>query len=111
MMKVAFYKLSSGRNPVTSFIDGLSKEDQAKFVRVIEGIETQGFQCPGVKFKRLIGKLWEIKFGGEGGSYRVAYVVIEGPLMLWIHAFKKTSQKTPQKELDIALKRMKEILP
>ncbi|HXL73865.1 MAG TPA: type II toxin-antitoxin system RelE/ParE family toxin [bacterium] len=30
--------------------------------------------------------------------------------MIWLHAFKKTTQKTPKKDLRVAVKRMKEVL-
>ena len=49
-------------------------------------------------------------FLSQGGGYRVAYVMLNGDEMVWLHAFKKTTQKTPVKELDLAEKRMKEVL-
>jgi len=30
--------------------------------------------------------------------------------MIWLHAFKKTTQKTPKNDLRLAIKRMKEVL-
>jgi len=63
-----------------------------------------------LKFKKLRGKLWEIKFNSIGGSYRVVYVVVEQDSMVWLHIFRKTTQKTPINYLDIAEKRMKEVL-
>jgi len=58
----------------------------------------------------LRGKLWEIKFKSKGGGYRVIYVMVEQDSMLWLHAFKKDSQKTPPEELELAERRMKEVL-
>lgn len=76
---------------------------------VFEGIKENGFECPRVKFRQLYGKLWEIKFGGDSGKYRIAYVLAGKDLMIWLHAFKKTTQKTPKNDLALAEKRMVEV--
>jgi phage-related protein len=109
-MKVDFYMTASGRSPIEDFIKGLSAADQARFADVYTGIVAHGLSCPRVIFKPLTGKLWEIKFTGKGGKYRIAYVVVVGDRMIWLHAFKKKTQKTPQNDLEIAEKRMKEVL-
>ena len=109
-MRVAFYNSSSGRSPVEDFIGTLSKVDQARFRDVFEGIESYGLECPRVQFRQLRGKLWEIKFSGPAGGYRIAYVVVEKEVMVWLHAFKKSTQKTPTRDLDLAEKRLQEIL-
>ena len=63
-----------------------------------------------MQFRQLRGKLWEIKFNSPSGSYRIAYVVVDGDTMVWLHVFKKKTQKTPLDDLEIAEKRMKEVL-
>ncbi len=108
-MKIDQYQTSSGRKPIADFIKGLSKEDQACFIDVIEGIKKHGLNYSEVIFKQLKGKLWEIKFMAPGGGYRIAYVIIEHDRMIWLHAFKKTTQKTSKRDLDLAEKRMKEV--
>jgi phage-related protein len=109
-MKVDFYKTASGRSPLEDFIQGLSTDDQARFADVYDGIKSHGLECPRVIFKPLSGKLWEIKFTSKGGKYRIAYVVVVGDRMVWLHAFKKKTQKTPKNDLEIAEKRMMEVL-
>ena len=51
-----------------------------------------------------------IKFYSASGGYRIAYVVVETDTMVWLHAFKKKTQKTPTEDLELAEKRMKEAL-
>lgn len=109
-MKVAFYETVSGRNPIESFILALPKPEQARFAEVFDGIEKYGLGCPRVQFRQLRGKLWEIKFNALSGGYRVAYVVVESDTMVWLHAFKKKTQKTSTSDLEIGEKRMKEVL-
>jgi phage-related protein len=109
-MVVAFYQTSFGRSPVEDFIQGLSKAERARFADVFEGVEKHGLGCPRVQFRQLRGKLWEIKFNTPSGGFRIAYVMVEGDTMVWLHAFKKKTQKTPIEDLELAEKRMKEVL-
>ena len=109
-MRLYFYETSTGNSPIKRYIDDLPKEDQARFLEVIDEIETEGLNATRVIFKPIEGKLWEIKFRSVRAGYRVFYILLEKDLMVWLHAFSKKTQKTPQKELDIARKRMKEVL-
>ena len=92
------------------FIRSLPKSDQARFADIYRGIKEYGLDCPRAVFKHLRGKLWEIKFTASGGGYRICYVTIEKASMVWLHAFKKTTQKTPLRDLEVAEQRMKEVL-
>ena len=109
-LKIFFYQTPAGKRPVEEFILALSGQDQVLFGNHKEGIERDGFRYPYVVFKHLEGKLWEIKFKGLDGSYRIAYVVLAGSRMVWLHAFKKKTRKTPVLDMEKALKRMKEVL-
>ena len=110
MMKVLFYRTQSGRSPVREFIDNLPLSDQVRFGEVIDELLTAGLEAARLILKPIEGKLWEVKFKSVGGSYRVLYVLISKNEMVWLHAFKKKTQKTPKKEIELALSRMKEIL-
>ena len=41
--------------------------------------------------------------------HRVFYVVIVGPTMVLLHAYKKQGQKAPRGEIQVAQARMKEV--
>lgn len=109
-MNVNFYQTPSGRSPVEDFIDSLAKADQARFVEVITGIEEQEMAYARAQFKPLHEKLWEIKFSAPSCGYRMAYVIIQSDKMIILHAFKKSTQKTPLRDIALAEKRMKEVL-
>ena len=109
-MRVAFYTSSAGRSPVEDFIRSLSKGDQARFRDVFDGIQNFGLDCPRAQFRQLRGKLWEVKFQAQSGGYRIAYVVVQKEVMVWLHAFKKSTQKTPIRDLEIAENRLKEVI-
>lgn len=108
-MRVLFYVPAGGRSPVERHILALPKADQAKYADVITGIEAHGLDFEPVRFRHLQGKLWELKFRSPGGDHRVAYVMVAADAMVWLHAFKKDSQRTPREDLALALKRMKEV--
>ena len=108
-MKVKFYQTELGRNPIEKFIKTLSGEDQARFISVRNGINEWGLEYPRAEFKLLKAKLWEIKFKGKEGNYRILYT-IKKPDMIWLHSFKKKTQKIPKLDLEIGEKRKKEVL-
>ena len=108
-MKVKFYQTELGRSPIKKFIESLSKDDQARFISVRDGINEWGLEYARAEFKPLKTKLWEIKFKGKEGSYRILYT-IKNPDMIWLHSFKKKTQKIPKLDLEIGEKRKKEVL-
>ena len=109
-MQVSFYETASGQTPVEKFIESLPRFDQARFSEVIVGLEEDGLAYSRAQFRQLRGKLWELKFSAKGGGYRMAYVLVQPEEMVILHAFKKATQKTPLRDLDLAEKRMKEVL-
>ena len=61
---------------------------------------------PHVRF--LEQKLWEMRMSGRDGIARAIYFVVEGRRLAVVRVFVKKSQKTPRKEIDLALRRMKD---
>jgi len=60
--------------------------------------------------KHLQGKLYEIRAKGKDGIARVFYFTMTGQRIVLLHGFINKTQKTPKRELAIAVVRMKEIL-
>lgn len=52
----------------------------------------------------------ELRMKDPSGAYRVFYYVKSARGILVFHAFVKKSQKTPQREVDLGKKRLKEML-
>ena len=109
-MKIFYYGLDSGRMPVKDFIDELDKPVKARIYESLDSITELGFEAPSVLFRQISGKLWEIKIKTIGGGYRIFYVCVKANIMTLLHAYKKQSQKSPRKEIEIASKRLKEVL-
>jgi len=52
----------------------------------------------------------ELRLKDRSGIYRVIYVLLKQGDIWLVHAFKKKTQQTPQQAIDLAKKRLKEIL-
>lgn len=59
--------------------------------------------------KHLEGKLWELRLKGRSGIARSLYVTVTGKRVVVLRTFVKKTQKTPRREIDLALARAKEI--
>ncbi|MGQ0504966.1 MAG: type II toxin-antitoxin system RelE/ParE family toxin [Myxococcaceae bacterium] len=105
-MKIAYYRRVSGAEPVRDYLDHLSDKDLAIIQSALEDVEANGLQAPTVTMRHIEGKLWELKIS----AHRIFYVVIDGPIMVLLHAYRKQGQKAPKRELRVALDRMKEVL-
>ena len=82
----------------------------ANFLHVAELIEEHGPKI-GMPFTRSIGSgLFEIRARGKEGIVRALYCCPAGRELVILIAFVKKTQKTPNKELALARKRMKEVL-
>ena len=64
---------------------------------------------PHVKY--LQGSLWEMRMKGKDGISRALYVTALGKRVVVVRVFIKKTQKTPAREIELALKRAKEIKP
>ncbi|MBK8085786.1 MAG: type II toxin-antitoxin system RelE/ParE family toxin [Devosia sp.] len=59
--------------------------------------------------KHLEGPLWEMRMKGRDGIARAAYVSAVGRRVVVVRVFAKKTQKTPRREIELALKRAKEV--
>ena len=53
--------------------------------------------------------LHELRFRDKGGQVRVIYFVKKHVAIYLVHAFRRKTQELPRKELELILKRIKEI--
>lgn len=95
---------------VAAEIAALPDDMQARFLRLAERIASVGLESmsePHVK--HLEGKLWELRLTGRDGIARVLYVTAMGRGVVVVRAFVKKTQRTPRAEIELALRRAKEI--
>jgi phage-related protein len=87
-----------------------SSRHAGKFLRLAERIAVAGLESlsePHVK--HLEGKLWELRLTGRDGIARALYVTAIGQRVVVVRAFAKKTQRTPRSEIELALRRAKEI--
>ena len=90
----------------------LPADMQASFVyisRLIEDFGLDRVREPHVK--HVHGSLWEMRLKGRDGISRALYVTAVGRRVVVVRVFMKKTQKTPNREIELALKRAKDLLP
>lgn len=83
---------------------------QARLERIAALINSHGLErLPGKLSRHLEGRLWEFRLKGKDGIARALYVVARGQRVLIVRVFVKKTQKTPRREIEVALARAEEI--
>lgn len=81
-----------------------------KFLRIVDLIEKLGPEKVGMPHVKPMKKgLSEIRAKGSEGIGRALFCTKKGRLVIVLNEFIKKTEKTPPKELNIALKRMEEV--
>lgn len=91
-------------------VDDLPRELRASFERVTAMIRSHGLERMREPYaKHLDGKLWEMRLSGKQGIARSLYVTAVGRRVVVLRTFVKKSQKTPPREIRLAMERAGEI--
>jgi phage-related protein len=93
-------------------LEALPADMRARFRRIVELIQGYGLERmrePHVK--HLEGPLWEMRMKGKDGVSRAIYVTARGRRVVVVRVFVKKTQKTPKREIDLALERAKKVNP
>jgi phage-related protein len=98
---------------VEGWLETIPSDIKARILRIIDLLIEQGpsnVREPYVKHLKGHGKLYEIRAHGKDGIARVFYFTLQGQRIVLLHGVIKKSNKTPQKEIEIAVKRMTEVI-
>jgi phage-related protein len=101
-----FYRSHTGREPVREWLKGLEADERKLLGEDIKDVE---FSWPiGMPLVRSLGReLWEVRSNlPHGRIARVIFCVEQGGMVL-LHGFIKKTRKTPQRDIELALKRKK----
>ncbi|MEK6527518.1 MAG: type II toxin-antitoxin system RelE/ParE family toxin [Nitrospirota bacterium] len=110
--EIEYYVTGSGNCPIKEFIDSLSPEGKARYIFITRLIKEHGINVREPYVKQITGhrKLFEIRLKDRSGISRILYFAHTGRKLLLLHGFKKKTDKTPKREIDIAEQRMKDYL-
>jgi phage-related protein len=103
-----FYVSPTGNAPVRDWLLGMDQVDRRVIGKDLQKVE---FGWPiGMPYCRSLGRgLWEMRSDISSGRIaRVLFCMLDGDMVL-LHGFVKKTQKTQQQEIDLALRRKKEL--
>ncbi len=112
MNKVIYFQsptLSLKQTP-RYWIDSLNPKQKAKIFRIFSNLEEYGLSSIQPHIRKITHTpLWEIRILGQD-NIRIIYATVIDNDIIILHAFFKKSQKTPSKEIEIALNRYHQII-
>ena len=105
---VAFYRTSTGAEPVREWLRSLPEDDRRTIGIDLATVQV-GWPVGMPLCRPLGGGLWEVRSSLPSHRIsRVLFFVHKGRIGI-VHGFIKKTPKTPQDELELAHKRMKEM--
>lgn len=82
---------------------------RVRYTKLVERMKIYGSNLDEPHTKAFGDGLFELRVKGNVGIGRVFYCTVIGKRIVMLHSFIKKTQKTPQKEIAIAMSRLKEI--
>ncbi len=108
--KVIFYDKADGTKPAEEFIESLDEKMQAKILRTIKLLQNNGKELREPFSKYLRDGIFELRARVGSDISRVLYFFIIGQRAVLTHGFIKKTNKTPQAEIDRAIRYKSEYL-
>lgn len=95
---------------VDAELEALPVDMLARFHHISQLIEEFGLErVREPHIKHVQGPLWEMRLKGRDGISRALYVTAIGKRVIVVRVFVKKTEKTPVREIALALNRAKEI--
>jgi phage-related protein len=95
---------------VRAELEAQPKDIRARYLRIVGLIESYGLERVREPYvKHLEGPLWEMRMKGRDGIARAVYVTATGRRVVVVRVFGKKTEKTPRREIELALRRAMEV--
>ena len=95
---------------VLAELEAQPRDVQARFLRIVDLIESHGLERVREPYvKHLQGRLWEMRMKGRDRIARAVYVTATGRRVVVVPVFTKKTERTPRREIELALRRAKEV--
>jgi phage-related protein len=95
---------------VRDALSAIPQDIRASFERIVRLNEAHGLERVREPYVRhLEGPVWEMRMKGKDAIARAAYVTAAGRRVVVVHVFPKKTQRTPRRDIEIALRRAKEV--
>ena len=104
------WTVGTANETVDAEVEALPEDMRARLARIAKLIEEKGLERMGEPHvKHIEGRLWELRLQGRGGISRALYVTVVGRRVVIVRVFMKKTEKTPRREIDLALFRARSI--
>lgn len=94
---------------VQSEIDALPMGLRVRYALLTDRMEIHGANLGEPHTKPMRDGLFELRLKSTEGIARVFYCTLIGKRIVMLHSFVKKTQKTPKRDLQLAIKRMQEV--
>lgn len=94
---------------VRAEVDSLPVGIRASYARLTELLEEFGLFLQMPHSRPMGGGLFELRPKGREGIARVFYCAVVGRKIVILHSFVKKTDKTPKRELELAMARLQEV--
>ena len=95
---------------VRAELEAQPKDIRARYLRIVGLIESYGLERVREPYvKHLEGPLWEMRMKGRDGIACAVYATATGRRVVVVRVFGKKTEKTPRREIELALRRAKEV--
>jgi len=110
VFKVRLFTPKNKISPIKEFLDDCSPNLRTKILRQLKYVEEYGLNPAIPNIKKISGtSLWELRILGKD-NVRIFCLSLPNEEVKILHILNKKKQKTPARELNIALKRSQEVL-
>lgn len=112
MYKIYFYKDANGKQPLVEYLLELArkndKDSRIKLNKIrdyVKSLSAYGLQLGEPYIKHLDGDIWELRPLRD----RILFVTWNNNGFVLLHQFLKTTQKTPQREIEQAKRELADL--
>ena len=108
--EIRFYEKADGTRPAEEFLNALDKPMRIKMVKMISLLGELGFNLREPYSKPIDDGIFELRAQVGNNISRILYFFVIRKRVILTNGFIKKTQKTPQKEIELAKKYRKDYL-
>src|SRR3989338_5544587 len=108
--EIVYFKTERGDEPVREFVKCLDISSKRKYWHKIDYLREFGKSLCEPHAKNLGSGIYELRFRGSDGHFRVLYFFFSSGHAVLTNGFKKKKNQTPKQEIDLAVSRRNSFL-
>ena len=108
--EVVFYEKTNGRKPVEEFLETLNAKVEAKVIGLLNLLAKEGNELREPYSKPIGNDIYELRYQNKQQPARVLYFFYLDNKIVVTNGFIKKTKKTPRREINKAMKHMKDYI-